>query len=94
MSEELTSLSGMATKKKTTAKKKAAPKKAAPKKAASRKISSKTTTVVKKGSSVNEMAEAVANIATIDEVREVANAIQKTSLGKRIMGWFKSQAAR
>jgi hypothetical protein len=89
----------MATKKKTTAKKKAAPKKAAakkaaPKKAAGRKISSKTTTVVKKGGSVNEMAKAVENIATIDEVREVANAIQKTSLGKRVMGWFRSQASK
>jgi hypothetical protein len=84
----------MATKKKTTAKKKTAPKKAAPKKTAGRKSSSKTTTVVKKGSSVNEIAKAVENIATIDEVREVANVIQKTSLGKRIMGWFKSQATK
>jgi hypothetical protein len=89
----------MATKKKTTAKKKAAPKKAAakkaaPKKTASRKISSKTTTVVKKTSPMSDVAEAIANIATVDEVKEVASAIQKTSLGKRIMGWLKGQASK
>jgi len=81
----------MATKKKTTAKKKAAPKKAAPKKATGRKISSKTTTVVKKKSPASE---AIANIATVEEVKEVASAIQKTSLGKRIVGWLKGQAAK
>jgi hypothetical protein len=84
----------MATKKKTTAKKKAAPKKAAPKKATGRKISSKTTTVVKKKSPASEVAEAIANIATVEEVKEVASAIQKTSLGKRIVGWLKGQAAK
>jgi hypothetical protein len=84
----------MATKKKTTAKKKAAPKKAAPKKATGRKISSKTTTVVKKKNPASEVAEAIANIATVEEVKEVASAIQKTSLGKRIVGWLKGQAAK
>jgi hypothetical protein len=88
----------MATKKQAPAKKKAAPKpkaKAPAKKAAARKVTSKTTTVVKKAPAkiVDDAVRAVSNVATQAEVKEVANALQKTTLGKRVINWFKSLSA-
>jgi hypothetical protein len=84
----MTSVYGMATSKKTakkaTAKKKAPAKKAAAKKPAARK----NITSVK--ASVKKIEDSIENVASVEEVKEVVAAVQATSLGRRIMAWFKS----